>query len=195
MFCVTSSIHLHKHGLQMSLAKYNDVKHLPFGCSFQGLPQWIICLHPNRFCANSSLGPSKCSLVLKSWRIVQNLRRICTVFLCKTWGLEERDLSVSIKVLLVPTQDDNNVLTGQHPGITQPCGQSVICFSTEDNRESRHILGKNVTKQKRAGERERSAITVTDWLFLPCDIIDQKGSCCSPVVTSGHRSESHKKKE
>lgn len=53
-----------------------------------------------------------------------------TVLLSEAGSLQKGDLPVSIQVLLVPTQDYDDVLTRQHPRVTQPCGQSVVRLST-----------------------------------------------------------------
>lgn len=56
------------------------------------------------------------------------VRSRLTILLGKAGCLQEGDLSVHVQVLLVATQDDDNVLAGQHPGICQPVGQGVVGF-------------------------------------------------------------------
>lgn len=59
---------------------------------------------------------------------------ICTILLSKAGSFKKSDLSVSVQVLLVSAQDDNDVLTGQHSGITQPCGQSIVRLSAANSK-------------------------------------------------------------
>ena len=54
-----------------------------------------------------------------------------TVLLGEPRSLQKGDLPLSIEVLLVSTQNDDNVLTGQHSGICQPVGKCIIGLPTE----------------------------------------------------------------
>ena len=61
---------------------------------------------------------------------------MATVLLGEARGLQEGDLPVSVQVLLVPTQDDHDVLTGKHPGITEPRGQGVVGLTADTEIET-----------------------------------------------------------
>lgn len=98
-----------------------------------------------------------------------------TVFLSEPRRLQERDLSVGVQVLLVPAEDDDDVLTGQHPGVAQPRGQSVVRFPTAET---------DTSKQEKLQKR------ISDWVrsvLVPGDVVDEQRSCGSSVITSGHR--------
>lgn len=53
-----------------------------------------------------------------------------TVLLSKAGCLQEGHLSVCIQVFLVATEDDNDVGTGQSPGVRQPVGEGVVRLPT-----------------------------------------------------------------
>lgn len=120
---------------------------------------------------------------------------VCTVLLSEAWGLQERDLSVGIQVLLVPAQDDDNVLARQHPGITQPRGQGVVRLPTAERRDKRVAFKR--CGQRQWWEKRLEAEVIWNYILspadLPCDIVDQQGSCRSSVVTPGHRPAAHTK--
>ncbi len=63
------------------------------------------------------------------------LSDIRTILLSEAWSLQKGDFTVSIQIFLISTQYDHYVLAGQHPGICQPGGQSVVCFSTNIRRQ------------------------------------------------------------
>jgi hypothetical protein len=57
-----------------------------------------------------------------------------TIFLSKARRLQEGDFPVCVQVLLVTTQDYDNILAGQHPGVCQPVGQGIVGFPAEDDQ-------------------------------------------------------------
>lgn len=63
------------------------------------------------------------------WARTCPLRR--TILLGEAGRLQEGHLPVTVQVLLVSTQDDDDVLAGQHSGVSQPVGQGVISLPAE----------------------------------------------------------------
>lgn len=88
----------------------------------------------DRFVLTLSGGLQIYSLLKTRPKIPEYSVSMSTILLSKAGSFKKGDLSVSVQVLFVSTQNDDDVLTGQHPGITQPCGQSIVCLSTANSK-------------------------------------------------------------
>ena len=54
-----------------------------------------------------------------------------TIFLSETTGLHKSDFSVSVQVLLIAHEHDDNVWTSQRPSISQPVSQGIVRLTAE----------------------------------------------------------------
>jgi hypothetical protein len=55
-----------------------------------------------------------------------------TVFLCEAAGLQERDLTLVLEILLVANEEDDDVGAGELARVRQPVGESVEALAAGD---------------------------------------------------------------